>query len=505
MSSIVGALTGGNGSGMGFQAQNTNILNPATTQQAQDQYTNAQQGLSNQANFLQAVQAQNGLQNQSNVFNQYQNIANGTGPNPAQAMLNQATNANVANQAALMAGQRGSGANAGLIARQAAMQGANTQQQAAGQAATMQANQSLNALGQMGGMATNQANQQANATNAYSQSAQGEQQNILGAIGAQNNANVSMQSNINNANANIAGNVANQQGSMFGGLMQGAGSGLSSLFGGSSPGGADDLTGDAGAGSGGAAELDSAYGGVNAGTDTIQAASPDAISAVSDIFSSLAEGGNVEDTSDGTTSLVQQNGPQSQAAQFLQQQEAGSGLPNNQGSLKPVKPPSQAEQMQNQMAGMTKMGMQAIGKVGNFINTGLGDVADGVGSGVQDVAGGVGDLGADPAIDEGVDDVAMVAAKGGKVPAMVSPGELYLKPKDLEKVKKGANPLAVGEKIPGKPKFPGNDYRNDVVRKDLESGGIVIPNKVMQSKNPQWQAHKFVMAHMKEAALKKGK
>ncbi len=79
-----------------------------------------------------------------------QGIANGTGPNPAQAMLNQQTGANVAQQAALMAGQRGAGANVGLMARQAAQQGAGIQQQAVGQGATMQANQSLGAIGQMG-------------------------------------------------------------------------------------------------------------------------------------------------------------------------------------------------------------------------------------------------------------------------------------------------------------------------------------------------------------------
>ena len=90
----------------------------------------------------------------------------------------------------------------------------------------------------------------------------------------------------------------------------------------------------------------------------------------------------------------------------------------------------------------------------------------------------------------------MQAAEGGNVPAMVSPGEQYLEPDDVKKVKQGANPLAVGERIPGKPKYPGNDYRNDTVRKDLKEGGLVIPNKVMQSKTPAWDAMKFVHAHM---------
>jgi len=69
-----------------------------------------------------------------------------------------------------------------MIQRNAANQGANIQQQSAGQAATLQANQSLNALNSMGQLATNQANQQANATSAYTNAAQGEQGQILGAI-----------------------------------------------------------------------------------------------------------------------------------------------------------------------------------------------------------------------------------------------------------------------------------------------------------------------------------
>lgn len=94
----------------------------------------------------------NVLAGQQGTAAQYQNIANGTGPNPAQAALNQSTGQNVANQAALMAGQRGAGANVGLLARQAAQQGAATQQQAVGQGATLQANQQIAGLQGMAGV-----------------------------------------------------------------------------------------------------------------------------------------------------------------------------------------------------------------------------------------------------------------------------------------------------------------------------------------------------------------
>jgi hypothetical protein len=98
----------------------------------------SQQALANQQQGL--------INQQQNTAGQLQGIANGTGPNPAMAALNQTTGQNVANQASLMAGQRGASSNVGLLARQAAQQGAATQQQAVGQGATMQAQQELGAL-----------------------------------------------------------------------------------------------------------------------------------------------------------------------------------------------------------------------------------------------------------------------------------------------------------------------------------------------------------------------
>ncbi len=136
-------LGGLNGAGMinsaaGQQGALNNQLSGAGGVNAQ---TGAISGMQHVLAGQQGLAAQ-----QQNTANQYQNIANGTGPNPAQAALNQSTGQNVANQASLMAGQRGAGANVGLLARQAAQQGAATQQQAVGQAATMQANQQLAGL-----------------------------------------------------------------------------------------------------------------------------------------------------------------------------------------------------------------------------------------------------------------------------------------------------------------------------------------------------------------------
>lgn len=192
----------------GPKAQPAQVTQGATPEQAAAAQANTQQGLAQQQAFIQALQGQNGVQNQSNVFNQYAAIASGQAPNPAlqaqQTALANATGANVANQAALMAGQRGAGANAGLIARQAAMQGAGIQQQAAGQGAEMQGNlvaqQQANALGAMGNISGQQVGNLGSANQAYNQAALGQQQNLLGAINAQNDAQVKATNGANDAN-----------------------------------------------------------------------------------------------------------------------------------------------------------------------------------------------------------------------------------------------------------------------------------------------------------------
>lgn len=221
----------------GFSGTAAPIISPTGQWQADAAYNNAQSGLTQQQQFVDALKAQNGIGNQSNVFNQQQalanqmqGVANGTGPNPALAQLNQTTGNNISTQAALMAGQRGSGANAGLLARQAAQQGGALQQQSVGQGATLQAQQQLGGMQALaaqqqalGNTAGAQVGQQSNALSGYNQMAQGEQQNILNSIAQTNNANVGMQSNINNVNEGIATGNQKAKGDILGGLMKGVG------------------------------------------------------------------------------------------------------------------------------------------------------------------------------------------------------------------------------------------------------------------------------------------
>ena len=92
----------------------------------------------------------------------------------------------------------------------------------------------------------------------------------------------------------------------------------------------------------------------------------------------------------------------------------------------------------------------------------------------------------------------MMSAHGGKVKAMVSPGEKFLKPNEAKAVADGkVDPMKVGENIPGKAKVKGDSYSNDTVPKDLAVGGIVIPKSIMESKNPGPKAKSFVEAWLK--------
>lgn len=542
----VGGLLGtaGGAGGTGFSGPiSADVVSPVSVGQATTAYGQVQTGLQQQQALLAALQQQNGLQNQSNVYNQMQGIASGQGPNPAQAQLAQATGANVANQNALMAGQRGASQNVGLMARQAAQQGAATQQQAAGQAATMQAQQRLNALQGMGNLATTQAGQQIGATTGYTQAAQNEQANLLNSIAGVNSANVGMQSNINNVNGQLANTQLQGQQAMLGGLMNSMGgasgmmSGITSMLakGGKVPRKRLDEGGDVSSDnmpqqseqeSSGAPEPSDASAG-QFGTPTQVAAAP-AINASTPSFGSdagaaalgkgmgggssggsgggggggvmsllalLAEGGRVGYDDDGGMVQAQPDSSeysgQSKFGNFLHSQKVSAGnaakgdtpsFGNNYGAKalyegmsgqrKPAAAPPQAAPQQ------TAGGPQDPGSQSSPDTNNMGDTS--------------------PGAEMGDDSQQFAAAKGGKVPALLSPGEVYLTPSKAKEVSKdGKDPIKHGKKIPGKPKYPGNDYRNDTVKATLEEGGLVIPNKVMQSPNAHWEALKFVRNHIK--------
>lgn len=170
-------------------------------------------------------ETQNILAQQQALSNQLQAQSQGYGPNPAQAQLNQTTGNNIAAQNALMAGQRGAGTNAGLIARQAAMQGANTQQQAVGQAAVLRANQQLDAQRQLAQQQQNMGNLNVNSQNANT--------SLFGAgaaaNNAQNNTNVANYGMAQGINANTAQQNANATNATLGSALSGVSS-IGSMF-----------------------------------------------------------------------------------------------------------------------------------------------------------------------------------------------------------------------------------------------------------------------------------
>lgn len=239
----IGNLLGG-GNNSGFNANQATLQTPTTAADAQGATQAATGALSQQQQLAQALGAQNGIGNQSAVFQQQQQLANalqqlsqGQGPNPAQAALAQNTSANTANQAALMAGQRGSNQNVGLIARQAAMQGAGNQQAAVGQEATLAAQQQIAAQQNLMQQQSNQANlatqqvgQQQNAVTGLNTAAQGLQGNLLGSINAQNTANVANTGQANSANSSIASTNANNSAGAIGGLLNSIGGAAKMAF-----------------------------------------------------------------------------------------------------------------------------------------------------------------------------------------------------------------------------------------------------------------------------------
>jgi len=460
--SFMGNLLGiGGNTGMGWKASGTNIAQPTTAGQADTAYQQTQKGLQGQEAFLQALQAQGGLGNQASVFGQQQNLANmmqgvaaGTGPNPALAQLNQTTGQNIAGTTAALAGARGAGSNPALAARSAARLGAETQQQAAGQAATLAAQQQIAGMDalsrqqqQMASMANQQVANQAAATNAYSTAAQQQQQNLLASINAQNQANVAMQSNINNANAGIQGITAQGQQGLLGGLIGGTGAALQ-------------LPGLSGAGK--------LVAGVGATGGRVKHGQ------IGNNPRAYADGGNVEPVQrtnipkiDAESSYkTEESAPASSGAAAIQKglTQLGSGIgshlrgnPNKLGP-KEVLPASSATDMPvPNPAGQPQIGVPEV-------------------------------------------PVQMRAAKGGKVPALLSPGEKYLTPEQAQDVLKGKeNPLN-GKTIPGKAVKKGDSYDNDVVPATLEEGGCVIPRSVLQSDQPMKNAIKFVHEHMKKMA-----
>lgn len=419
------------GTGDKFQAGSA-MINPGTnTAQLNNAYTNvnnalnAQVGIANQLN----PQVPSAVQQQQMLANQYTAMTKGEGPNPAQAQLNQATGANVAAQAALMAGQRGAGANAGLIARQAAQQGAATQQNAVGQAATLQAQQQIAAQQNLANLSANQIGQAGTATTALSQAQQNEQNILQNANTAANNAAVSMQSNMNNVNAQTA--QANQQQNT--GILSGIGKMASNI----------PIIGGLFGYEGGMVESPENY----------------------------ADGGGVWG-SKGYDPVLTSAGPEMAPTITLLENKNASKLGDIFAGRK-------KEPIANDVFS------QDISSNYDAV-PGAGGLTAGVFEGLAN-GGEVHSSHFHAYFKGGV-------AEGHKVPAVVSPKEVYLNPEQVKKVvHEGADPMKIGYHFPGKDKVKGKDsLKNDVIPADLDEGGVVIPVHITTHKMAPEKARAFV-------------
>lgn len=411
-----------------------------------------QQGLATQFAPLgpEAVQTEQGL------TGQLQGIASGQGPNPAQAALAENTRRNIATQAALAANQRGANTNVGLIARQAAQQGADTQQQAVGEAATMQAQQQIAAQQQLQNLAAQEAGQQVGAVQGVSNAQQNEQNILQGANTSLNNANVAMQSNINSVEGQTA--AGNQQASSntIGGVAAGVGAAAAfldkggpvpHLAGGGKPLIVDPIRGPGtvGPGNGNNQEVGPWL------NSNAQASSPN-VSGPAAVPSSPDSKGQLE-------------------------KGIGSAVGNTIGALKGS--PAQLD--------MTSITAPEMTAGNNFSESAVGDL----GSEVFAAKGGR--ITPGPHRSHVANYLASGGRVGEKVPAMVSPDEVYLSPEKVRQVvEEGANPMKIGYRVPGKAKKKNDSLKNDTVPMTLEEGGVVIPRHITTHKMAPEKAELFV-------------
>jgi hypothetical protein len=295
-----------------------------------------------------------------------------------------------------------------------------------------------------------------------------------------------LQANANSANAGIAGQNAGAQAGLMGSMMGGIGSAMGML----------------GGGGGGAA---SAGGGLMAGGgDSIAGGASEMgsmLAARGGMIKKYADGGETEafdplmsDVSNKEVAPVNESQPSGPSSNVVKMFNTYEAAPVAHAASHGMQGPDLSKVIQPIMKlgkGVFEFGKHFVSDVGNTMAQGAADVGTGVGQAAPELW--AGSEAAAPAVGEAA---VMVAAKGGKVPALVSPGEIYLKPKDVKEVAKGKKSPLDGEKIPGKAKVKGakNSYANDTVPKTLDEGGIILPRSVTQSKTPGKDAAAFVEA-----------
>lgn len=152
------------------------------------------------------------------------------------------------------------------------------------------------------------------------------------------------------------------------------------------------------------------------------------------------------------------------------------------------------------LGGFQGMGSQ---KQSGILNQGFGQLGALGGTSGNQLNQGIAALGESPSnsasnVGSSIGGLAAFFAKGGKVNAMVSPGEIYLPPSKAKAVAKGKESPMSGEHIKGKAKVPGDSLQNDTVPKKLKKGGVVIP----RTKTAPDKAAQFVAAVLSKHGIR---
>ncbi len=463
-------------------------------------------------------------------------MTRGEGPNPAANELAQATGQNVNQEAALIAGQRGASANPALAARTAAMAGTGAEQTAAGQAATLESQQQIAAQQNLAALSGQQVNQAQGATTALNTAQQNEQGILQNANTGTNNAAVGMQSNINNVNAAnnkaVLGGITSALSGVSGGLFAEGGEvthhgkhklefihkmakmGLEHFdVGGSVEEGQDSLRKafkyKAPSASTAPAEAAPSPSPSPAPAASSNYSEADRVKATQDynkkMYGDYAEGGIAANplisaiTSPPGGALVpapQYNQLQSVGGPQIDNGSADSG-PSIGDQMKSGFKAGQDWKSNHPTFGSSNAVSDASGVSGGAMDAGVGSNLASAGEAFAAKGGEIWNLMPHEHASYSANHFKQYFSKGGEsksVPAMVSPGEIYLDPEAVERVKHGADPLKEGMRVPGKPKVKGDSLKNDIVPATLKEGGVVIDRKNVGNSN---KARLFVLKSLK--------
>lgn len=440
LSEVLGTNNKANPMDPGVAAQNK-ALAPQSTYSAPGDYN---------ANIADTVAKENqNYSDQTGFIDSLTQRANGTGgPSVAQNMLRQSTDANTAGVASQVASTRS--LSPAQQARLAVEGGAQTQTQAAGQLATLRAQEQTmatsllgQALGQRGGQNLNTLGTLTGAQSGL---------NSLNQSTAAQNA--SLQLGQEQLAAGVGAGDAATSGAIVGGLLAGTGL-LGPMAQSPVKGGGGESLGGPGGGAGAGAGASSYESGSSASFGLGEGADAAALA--------FADGGEIAEAS-----------PISSYMNDLYSGSSGTaGTPSGTGAgtRSAAQPqPTSRTQPESTNNSKTKNPLPAIDPMAAY-NQIAGAKLAGTGS---------------------------IYAAGGKVSALVSPGEIVAPPGTGPKQAARMAEAGAG-KVPGQAKVDGDSPKNDTVKADLRPGSIVLPRSVVDAADPGKAAASFVASVMRRS------